>query len=302
MRFKGMDLNLLVAFEALMETRNTARAGEKIGLSQPATSAALSRLRANFRDELLVVKGRRMFPTPLAETLLPRVRACLRSAESVISTSSQFDPARAERLFRIVASDYVSAALLSPLLRSLETSAPGVMLDLMPPESHSADLLRRGAVDLMITPSEYGSSGLPTEPLYEDNFVVAGCLDHPLFASQFTMEDIFTYGHIAVSLGETGSTTVGDRQLNLLGHARKVDIIAHSFTVVPWMLVGTQRLAIMHERLAHIAASHFSITYRPLPQAIEPLRQIIQYHETRASDPGLRWLIDLIRAEVKSPI
>src|SRR6476620_11529051 len=102
MRFKGMDLNLFVAFEALMETRNTARAGEQLGLSQPAASAALSRLRQYFKDDLLVLKGRRMYPTPLAEALLPRIRACLRDAEVVLASSSQFDPATAERGFRII--------------------------------------------------------------------------------------------------------------------------------------------------------------------------------------------------------
>lgn len=295
MRFKGMDLNLFVAFDALMETRNTARAGERLGLSQPAASAALARLREHFKDDLLVVKGRRMYPTPLAETLLPRIRRCLRDAEEALATSSLFDPAKAERRFRIVSSDYVVAAVLAPMARAAAAITPHVRFDFILTDELASEQLRRGEVDLIISPAEYALPDVPTEPLYEERYVLAGWRDHPIFREPLTEEAVFAYGHIALAVGNQRSATVGDKQLALLGRARNVEVTAASFAVLPWLLVGTDRLTLMHERLARSAAEHFAITYAPLPFAFPPLRQLVQYHETRAADQGVRWLIDQIR-------
>lgn len=297
MRFKGMDLNLFVAFEALMETRSTARAGERVGLSQPATSAALARLRDYFEDELLVVKGRRMYPTPLAETLLPQIRKCLRTADMVLSTTSQFVPDQSDRQFRIVTSDYVVAAIMAPLARRLTSIAPRISFQFLLTNESAAEKLRRGEVDLVINPSEFALVGVPTEPLYEENYVLAGAREHPIFARNMTMEEVFQHGHIAVSVGSHPIATVGDRQLELLGFSRKVEVVASSFAVLPWLLIGTERLALMHERLARDASAHFAIRYAPLPIELPALRQLVQFHETRASDPGVRWLIDQIRSE-----
>lgn len=296
MRFKGLDLNLLVAFEALMETRNTAHAGARLGLSQPAASAALARLRDYFRDDLLVLKGRRMYPTPLAEMLLPRIKGCLQSAEIVVSTTSQFDPATADRLFRVVSSDYVLAAILAPLARATAETAPGVRFHFTLSDDSAREQLVRGKVDLLIAPSDYAAQNVPTEALYEERYVVAGWAEHPIFAGEITEDAIFSYGHVAVTVGTQHHATVGDRQLELLGRRRSVEVTASSFTVVPWLLLGTHRLTLMHERLARAAADHFAIRYAPLPFAFPPLRQLVQWHETRTSEQGVRWLINEIRA------
>lgn len=295
MRFQGMDLNLFVAFDALMETRNTARAGERLGLSQPATSAALARLRDYFDDELLVLKSRRMYPTPLAEMLWPRIRQCLREAEGVITTSTLFDPAKADRCFRIVSSDYVVAAILAPLARAITETSPGVQFRFSLTDESAAEQILRGEVDLIIAPAEYSLPGLPTEPLYEERYVIAGRIGHPIFDAPLTEDAIFSYGHIAVSLGASRSATVGDQQVALLGRHRRVEVTTASFGVLPWLLIDTDRLALMHERLARSASMHFAITYALTPFALPPLRQLVQYHDTRRSDQGIRWLIDKIR-------
>lgn len=295
MRFKGMDLNLFVAFEALMETRSTARAGELIGISQPAASSALARLRTYFGDELLVVQGRKMFPTPFAETLLPRVRACLRQAEEALSNSSGFVAETEEREFRIVASDYVVATILAPMASFLAERAPGLRFHFILTDEHASEKLRRGQVDLQVTPTEYAIPGVPTEPLYDENYVLAGWQHHPIFATKFDLEQVFEYGHVAVAVGSERFVTVGDRQIEQLGYRRRVEVTASAFTVLPWLLVGTQRLALMHERLAALCARHFDIKHVAIPAAVQPLKQLAQYHQTRVSDPGIRWLIGEIK-------
>ncbi|KQM14792.1 LysR family transcriptional regulator [Novosphingobium sp. Leaf2] len=291
-----MDLNLFVAFEALMETRNTARAGEILGVSQPAASAALGRLRAYFRDELLVMHGRQMFPTPFAEILLPQVQACLRSAESALTSSVQFVPEHADREFRIVASDYVVAAILAPLSRQLASTAPGLRFQFILADEHATEQLRRGQIDLLISPSEYALANVPTEPLYEETYVLVGAKDHEIFAEGVTIDAIFRYGHVAVAVGNHRSATVGDRQLAQLGYERRVEVVASSFTVLPWLLIGTQRLVLMHAKLARLMTKQFDIRYAVVPANLAPLQQVVQYHPTRMSDPGVRWLVEKIRA------
>jgi DNA-binding transcriptional LysR family regulator len=295
MRFKGIDLNLFVVFDALMETRSTARAGDRIGISQPAASSALARLRDYFGDELLVVQGRKMFPTPFAESLLPRVRECLRQAEEALTSSSGFFAETAEREFRIVASDYVVAAILAPLAISWAERAPGLRFQFILTDEHATEKLRRGQVDLQVTPTEYAIPGVPTEPLYDERYVLAGWRRHPIFEADFDLEQIFEYGHVAVAVGSERLATVGDRQIEQLGYRRRVEVTASAFTVLPWLLVGTQRLALMHRRLAALCAEHFDITYAEIPAALQPLKQLVQYHQTRASDPAIRWLIDEIK-------
>lgn len=295
MRFKGMDLNLFVAFEALMETRSTARAGEILGLSQPAASAALARLRDYFGDPLLILQGRRMFPTPFAQSLQVQVRAVLRSAEEALATSSHFVPEEAEREFRIVASDYVVAALLAPLSCDLSHRAPGLRFQFILTDEPATEKLRRGEVDLLIGPNEFALEGMPTEALYEEEYVLVGCNRHPIFSDGVTIEAMFACGHVAVAVGSERAATVGDRQLALLGLHRKVEVTASSFTVLPWLLIGTQRLAVMHARLARDLSKHFPIAWADLPVPIAPLSQLVQYHHTRERDQGVRWLIEQIR-------
>lgn len=108
MRFKGLDLNLLLAFDTLLHTRSVSRAADRMHLSQAAMSSALGRLREYFGDEILIVQGKRMYPTAFAESLVPRVKECLRRVKDVISTSPTFDPGTSERTFRIVVSDYIT--------------------------------------------------------------------------------------------------------------------------------------------------------------------------------------------------
>lgn len=297
MRFKGLDLNLFVAFEALMETHNTALAGERLGLSQPAASAALARLRDYFGDPLLLVKGRRMYPTPFAEMLLPKIRQCLREAEGVITTSAQFDPATADRLFRLMVSDYILASVMSPLLEDLATRAPRLRFSFIQLNEDAGEHLRHAEIDLLVTPVEFAVAGIPTEPLCDENYVVAGWAQHPIFEGEITTEDVFRYGHVGVSIGGPRGYTVGDRRLDLLEHRRVIEVSTASFSVVPYLLVGTTRLTLMHERLARISAKSFDIQYRPLPFDFEPLRELVQIHETRVADPGVRWLIEQIRAQ-----
>lgn len=297
MRFRGLDLNLLVAFEVLLEERSVRRAADRLNLSQPATSAALARLRTFFDDEILVMQGKRMYSTPYADSLLPHVRECLQKAGAIVSMSSGFDPATSARRFRIVTSDYIVTALFAPLARRLAETAPHISFEFILPDFSAMAALERGTVDMIITPVAYGSDENISEPLFVERHVVVGCRTNPMLKQAITMTDFLAAGHIDVAVGSGRTPAFADRQLVLMGHDRRIEMTASSFAVLPWLVMGTKRLAVMHERLAAMAAVDLPIVYTALPFDFPMMEESVQYHRSRANDEGMRWLVNQLRGE-----
>lgn len=301
MRFKGLDLNLLVAFDVLMETRSVSRAAEHMHLSQPAMSAALGRLREYFGDDLLVLQGKRMFPTAYAESLVPMVHDTLRRVDALITTSTAFDPATSQRTFRIIASDYITAAVIAPLVRRLASEAPEIRLEAIVPTDGSAELISQGAFDLMITPEEFISPGHPAELLFEEQHVIVGWDKNPLLLSPVTEEDMMAAGHVGVQMGNLRTRVFADAMMEKLGKFRQMEVTASSFTIVPWLVIETPRLALMHERLARRMATMFPLAIAPIPFPFPAMRQMMQFNQARASDEGLIWLRTQLRQESALP-
>lgn len=291
MRFKGLDLNLLVAFDALMTTRSVSRSAERLNLSQPAMSAALSRLREFFVDDLLVLQGKRMHPTAFADELIPQVRESLRGLESMLTKSPHFDPATSQRNFRIVTSDYVLASLIVPLVAQLAEEAPGLRIDCQLPHPGTVQELDEGKIDLMITPDYTISGNHPSYTLYREPQLVAGWSGNPALANGTISEEaFFEAGHVAVVIGTSGTASYADRQLEMMGRKRTIQATAAFFTAVPWLLEGTARLAVMHSRLARRLEGRFAIATAPLPFEMPPMNQMLSYHAGRQDDAGLSWL------------
>ncbi|MFN6980736.1 MAG: LysR family transcriptional regulator [Brevundimonas sp.] len=296
MRFKGLDLNLLAALDVLLECRSVSRAADALNLSQPAVSAALGRLRVFFGDELLTTHGKRMYPTPYAEQLLPQVRDCLRGVERMVSSSTVFDPATSQRIFRLIASDFVIVAAIVPLSARLSEIAPDIRLEMVLPNEQSVEQVVQGKADLLVTPADFASAELATELLFEEKHVVAGWSENPLFKRQVTEEDVMTSGHVGVAMGNSRLSSFSDKHFALLGKERRVEVTTASFTAVPWLLKDTLRIAVMHERLVVAMSAHFPLAYAPLPFDMPRMHQMMQFHKTRVNDVGLAWLRDQLRA------
>lgn len=296
MRFKGLDLNLIVAFEALMSDRSVSRAAQRLNLSQPAMSNALSRLRSYFGDELLIARNKRMYPTPFAETLLPQVRQALETMEGVIATSRHFDPATTNRNFRIMTSDYIATSILFPIVTRLADTAPGVRIELLLPSPRRIELLESGGIDLLITLQEYVTPELPSERLFEDAYRLVGRAGHPALTDGTTLAVMLAYDHVHVAIGDERLPSFGDAYLDRMGIQRRVAMIAPNFGMLPWLLQDTDWLALLQGRLAAQMARNFPLVAVAPPLPIPPLMEMAQYHVTRSNDPGLRWLIDLIRS------
>lgn len=296
MRYKGLNLNLLHTLDVLMEVQNVSRAADRLGLTQSAVSAALAQLREYFGDPLLMPVGRSMCPTGFAEQLRQQLREFLSATDALLLTSHGFDPASTVRAFRIIASDYVVAAVLAPLAERLSETAPAIRLDFIAPGPEAAETLRRGELDLIISPREFLLPDHPSEELYVETFVVVGWTGNELVSSPIDEGTFLNAGHVAVMIGTHREPAFADKHLLALGHHRRIEAVASSFIMVPWMLRGTRRIALMHERLALAMSLYLPLSYVPMPIPFPAMREMVQFHHARATDPGIRWLIDEIRS------
>lgn len=299
MRFKGFDLNLLVALDALLSERSVSRAAARLNLTQPAASAALGRLRTYFNDDILQSSGKRMLPTAHAESLAPILQDVLQGIEQLISASTVFEPAASQRRFRICASDYITTVLLTPLLPHIEREAPGVSLQIVQPSARVSQQFQQGDMDLMLVPEDYVAPDHPAELLFEERYVVVGWSENPALTETLTEESFLSSGHVAVELAEQAST-FAETQLRKLGYNRRIEVIAPFFSAMPSMLPGTLRLAVMHERLARALTPGLPLKVTALPFPFPPMREMIQFHRSREFDSGLHWLLGLIRARASS--
>ncbi|MFT4056703.1 MAG: LysR family transcriptional regulator [Novosphingobium sp.] len=292
-----MDLNLLSAFDVLMQERSVSAAARKLNLSQPAMSAALARLREFFGDEILVVQGKRMFPTAFAEGLVPQVRHVLGGVESMLANRSQFDPATARRTFRLIASDYVIAALIAPLIEKLSVQSPGIMLDLAAPSEQGQVEIAEGRADLLISPDYYISGEHPSELLFEETHVVVGWDGNPLMQAPLSLDGFLQAGHVGVRIGAQRMPAFADRQMTVMSLSRRIEMETHSFLTIPLLLAGTRRLALMQERLARRMCRSYPLAMRDLPFEFPLMREMMQNHASRRADEGLAWLKKLLKEQ-----
>lgn len=301
MRFQRLDLNLLVALDALLTERSVSLAAERICLSQSATSSALGRLRDYFGDELLVVKGRQMVLTSRAESLVEPVRAVLEQIRTTISVSPPFDPATSDRTIRIMASDYVTDVSLAQVLNDLQHEAPKMRFHIIPMSEQLLETLERGFADLVITIDYAISTDHPRRILFEDDYVVVGWKDNPAMHQPMTRELYFELGHISARFGRAKLFAFEDWFVRRQKQARRVEIIAPSFLTLPSLIIGSSRIATMHRKLATRLAEHLPIVLREVPMDIPPIREAVQWHISNNNDPAIRWFVErLVAAQAKA--
>jgi len=295
MRFEGLDLNLLVALNVLLEERNVTVAAKRLHLSQSALSGALARLREYFNDDLLVPVGRLMVPTPRAESLAEPVRAVLLQVRSSIASKSQFDPATSERRFNILTSDYLIAVLLGEVIRRASLIAPGVGFDVQHVQDRPIERLERGEVDLLITPEPFTSDAHPFELLFQDDHVVIAAEDNPAVRVGLDLERFLELGQVGVRFGSDRMPAYEDWVLTTTSHRRRLEVVASSFTAVPFLVAGTGRIALLPRRLANHFARLLPLKIFAAPIELPPLREVMQWNRFNDQDPGLRWLLGLLR-------
>lgn len=295
MRLDRFDLNLLVALDTLVEERSVTAAAHRLHLTQSAMSGALARLRLAFDDPLLVRHGRGMVPTPAALALAPRVKDMLGRLRQLIEPEQPFDPATSARTFRIVASDYISTVLLAPQIRRLEAQAPQVQVEITLPSESAARMLSNGELDLLLTPEEFVERDHPSVLLFEERHVVVGCAANEALRDGVTQAQFASASHVAVRID--GRNTYIENELARLGVARRIEVYAPSFMQVPWLIPGTRRIALMHERLARLVSPLLGLVICEPPVHLPAMREMMQFHSARRDDQGLQWLMDELRQQ-----
>jgi LysR family transcriptional regulator, nod-box dependent transcriptional activator len=296
MHFRGLDLNLLVALDALITEKNISRTGERIHLSQSATSGVLARLREYFNDELLVPVGRKMMLTPLAEELAWPIGELLRQAEGIMHRNPVFVAAESKREFRVIMSDYVATVLMSRALPILEQQAPHVAIHLIIGTRYDT-LLERGEADLVILPQQYLASGHPTEDLFSDRFACLVCASNAEVQKGLSLKTYQRLRHVVVNFGEHyDQPGFEQRFLEEAGIHRDIAVTVPTFALVPQLVMGTNRVATIHRRLAAYYARHLPLRVLKPPIEFPLLKEAMQWHTYRDSDPGLRWLRGIFKA------
>jgi LysR family transcriptional regulator, nod-box dependent transcriptional activator len=301
MRFQGLDLNLLVALDALLTEHNVSVAAERVNLSQSAMSGSLGRLRDFFGDELLTSVGRHMVLTPRARELIEPVRAALLQIETTITTPPVFDPAISPRHFTIMASDYAVSVVLARALEKIAAKAPNITFDLATLDDDPSSQLERGEVDFWLTLEQYVAPNHPRQLLFEDDFVVAAWAGNTEVSEHITLDQYFQMGHVTVKFGKTRHPAFDEWFVRTMQRNRRVDIVASSFGMAPLLLVGTQRIATMHRRLAAIYAAHLPILLVEAPFSIPKVRQVIQWHQLKDKDAATRWVLAQILELAEAP-
>ena len=294
LRFNKLDLNLLVALDHLLHLRSVSGAAERMSMTQSAMSNALFRLREYFEDELLVKIGRRMELTPRAESLKDPVRDVLVRVEWTVAATSQFDPARSERQFNILVSDYSLATLIPRVLALCAKVSDTVRFNFLHQVEAPERLLDRGDLDLLIVPSEFCSKRHPSEVIFEEEFLGIVWSEGKLARARLTRRDFLAASHVVMQPpgGAQSLETVFFKRHDVV---RRNDVTTYSFTTIPQLVVGTERIATIHGRLARHAQSTLPIKIIELPFRLPRMKQAVQWHKYRSQDAGLIWLRGLIR-------
>jgi DNA-binding transcriptional LysR family regulator len=285
----GIDLNLALVLDALLEERHVTRAAERLGITQSAASHALSRLRDVLRDPLLVRGPRGMVPTPRAEALAPVIRRSLGDLSAAFADDTRFDPATAKLTVRIATSDYIEFAILPTLVAQLAKLAPGIDVWVHAFNDRGDDLAS-GAVDLALAPKgTMRGAGVFEKTLFADNFRAVMREDHPLAGGRMTLARYCAADHVMVAPGGRPGSFVDDA-LARLGRSRRVAVAVPHFLVVPHLLVESDLIATLATRIADRVADRFGLVTMPPPIDIPDFTIAAAWHERTHHDPALRWL------------
>jgi LysR family nod box-dependent transcriptional activator len=299
-RYHKLDLNLLTALKALLAEKNVTRAGEAVHVTQSAMSGILSRLRDYFGDPLIVQVGRKMELTSLAESLVEPVNDVLLRIDATIATRPEFNPLTTRRHFSVVASAYSIHVLLLEVLRRVHHDAPGMSLEFRNPSESAAAELEAGEVDFIVNPESQNSQGQSGTVIFEDSYVIVVDAGNSEVGDSIAIDQYLALRHVAFKSGKHGLPQFETWMANRHGEERRVEVVAHSFYLLPRLVIGTSRIATMHTRLAKQLADDLPIRLVKPEFEIPRLIEVLQWHKYRDLDPGSMWLRDVILAGARS--
>jgi DNA-binding transcriptional LysR family regulator len=293
MDIRAVDLNLLKAFDALISERAVTRAAGRIGLSQPAMSHALSRLRGLFADDLFVRTPTGMEPTARAREIAPLVSGAIEQIEAALNLGAGFDPAKSAGIFTAGMAEYAEVALVGRLAAAFAEQAPRATLRLLPLNgADAAEQLERGMIDVAIAHLRAPPATIESRILLRDPFVVVARKGHPLAAEPLSIEAYAGQSHILVSpRGDTSGAI--DRILVDFGLRRRISLLVATYLAVPVALAASDLIATVPSRTARQIAATAEIEILPLP--VDLLMTVsMAWHRRAASEPAQAWFRALL--------
>ncbi len=304
MKVNRIDLNLLVYLDALLRERNVTRAAHQLNLSQPAMSNGLRRLRELFNDPLLVRTSEGMTPTERALELEPVVREVLSKIDQAVQPRGNFEPASAQHVFRIMASDYAESTLLPSVLGKLRTLAPGLTLDIMTPSDVSFLDVERGKVDMVINRFDSMPQSFHQIHLWNDSFTCVLSPHNPVL-KDFTLENYLKANHVWVSktgMGVGVGVDPGDVQrlgwvdvaLNKLGKKRQIRVFTRHYQAAMTLAEQNDLIVTLPTRAAQLNVNNPRVVLREPPLAIPPLELKMAWSPLLQHNAGNKWLRKLI--------
>lgn len=299
MRYRRLDLNLLVALEALLSECSVSRAAERLNLGQSATSSALGRLREHFNDPLLVQVGRRLEPTALGLELLPKVHEALALTREIVDAPATFDPGTCTRQFTLVASDYVIGVLLPAVSLELARVAPGIRLSLRDlPVPRGGDVVSEALdyrrSDCVIVPQRRLNPAYSHVPLMSDQLCCIVCVHQPQFAEGLSLTSYCTAEHVVREFADGRHLAMDAMHLHEVSVDRRVAVAVESFALMPEFIVGTARIATVFRRQAERFAQCYPLRIHPAPLAFPEAVQVLQWHPYQERDPAMMWFRGLL--------
>lgn len=285
---RNLDLNLLVVLDAILEHRNVSRAARALGLSQPAVSHALTRLRIALKDPLLIRTPAGMVPTPHALAMQPKLRDMLSNVQSLLTSEKAFDPALSEAMITIACTDYTGLTVLPALCGRIAKAAPGIRIEVVnQKERLPVQELASGAVDLGFSIHSEDRPGLFEKKLFQESFVCLVRAEHPAIRKRLTLKQYLEFDHLLISPfgGMTGTV---DDALVKIGLKRRVRMAVPQFALAPWVLAQTDLVLTLPARIARAAGEGFRTFPPPVELPGFPFFAI--WNERTQADPAHRWV------------
>ncbi len=292
----AIDLNLLVAFEALLEQRSVTKAAEKLQIGQPAMSASLNRLRVLFADDLFMRLGRQMQPTQKAQAIAPNILAVLQQIRHTITSSQAFNPAASDRDFAIGSSDYTSFAIVPPLLEFGRQNAPSINFHTIGFEKDNvSDLLEQGAIDVAMGVFPNPPRHTKWEPIFEERFVGIARQGHPALKDGTMSLETFTHlSHVLTTLRRDRTGAI-DKALQEQNLQRRIVLTTPHMLVLPFAIASSDFIASVPSRIALNLAKACDLTIFELPIKTKPWVVSIFWSVLSDRDEANQWLRDAIK-------
>ncbi len=296
---KNQELNLLHVFSAIMTEGSITRAADRLGMTQPAVSNVVSRMRIAWKDPLFVKRGRQVEPTSYAQSLWDQIRNPLHELSNAVN-STRFTPGESRRTFRVAVTDLILEMVWQPLVSELQQSAPGIDLHAVPfSPATAANHLREASVDFVIGFFEQHDHSLRSLWLFDTGYVLAMRSGHDLSSRPVDLDSFLDAQHLLATMSGEAHGVVDDT-LNRRGLERRVAVTVNHFSAVPTLLRNSDLVATIPEVITGDCEFCAGISITSLPIEVEPTSLYLAWHTRHDRDPGIIWIRSVIERVAKA--